>query len=91
MLFETKENVIFQVAEGTKPPDRATVEGDDNPIPHRSLAFVKGDILIHPDKLGNSSFSNAALANPEMLWPSGMVEYKFYRSFPRCLNISFLS
>ena len=26
--------------------------------------------------------SNARLANPDLMWPLGMVEYKFYRSFP---------
>ena len=49
----------------------------------------KGDILVRPEDRGNSSFANAHLADPKMLWPSGMVEYKFYRSFPRCLNIFF--
>ena len=48
----------------------------------------KGDILVRPDDLGDPSLPNAALANPKMLWPSGVVEYKFYPTFPRCLNIS---
>ena len=46
----------------------------------------KGDILVRPEGRGNSTKLNAHLADPKMLWPSGVVEYKFYHSFPRYLN-----
>ena len=36
----------------------------------------KGDILVRPEDRGNFSFANAHLADPKMLWPNAMVEYK---------------
>ena len=29
---------------------------------------------------------DAILADPDRLWPSGIVEFKFYRTFPRCFG-----
>ena len=31
---------------------------------------------------GSPSALDAPLANPDRLWPSGLVEYKFYDTFP---------
>ena len=45
--------------------------------------FPKGDILVRPEDLVGGPFSSAHLADPEFLWPSGVVEYKFYKTFPR--------
>ena len=42
----------------------------------------KGDILVRPEDQGNSTLLNAPLADPNRLWPSGMVAYKFWRTFP---------
>ena len=41
------------------------------------------DILVGSSDLSNPSTLNAHLANPDKLWPSGVVEYKFYKTFPR--------
>ena len=45
------------------------------------VTFHKGDILIRANK--NGTRPNAPLADPNLLWPSGIVEFKFYRTFPR--------
>ena len=44
--------------------------------------MVEGDIVVRQGDLGGSSALDAPLANPDRLWPSGMVEYKFYDTFP---------
>ena len=44
--------------------------------------FPKGDILVRPDMAGPER-KDAIIADPDRLWPNGMVEYKFYRTFPR--------
>ena len=33
--------------------------------------------------MGNGSFGQGHLADADLLWPGGLVEYKFYRTFPR--------
>ena len=47
---------------------------------------IIGDILVRSDDQGNSSLLNShrssILADPDRLWPSGLVEYKFWKSFP---------
>ena len=45
----------------------------------------EGDILVGSSDLSNPSTLSAHLANPDKLWPSGVVEYKFYKTFPRFL------
>ena len=45
------------------------------------VTIHKGDILIRANK--NGTRPNAPLAHPNLLWPSGIVEFKFYRTFPR--------
>ena len=34
------------------------------------------------NNLTDPSLAEAHLANPDRLWPLGLVEYKFYRTFP---------
>merc|ERR1711974_159159 len=46
-------------------------------------ATLEGNILVRSAAYGNGSFPQALLADPDRLWPSGIVEYKFYRTFPR--------
>jgi len=41
---------------------------------------LEGDIMTR--NASDPSFANAHLANPEMLWPGGVIEYAFYRTFP---------
>ena len=43
---------------------------------------MEGDIVVRQGDLGGSSALDAPLANPDRLWPSGMVEYKYYDTFP---------
>ena len=43
----------------------------------------EGDILVGSSDLSDPTKMNAAIANPDRLWPSGVVEYKFWRTFPR--------
>ena len=49
---------------------------------------TKGDILVRAKDQGNSSFANAHLADPNRLWPKGIVEFKFWKTFPSG-NLSF--
>ena len=44
--------------------------------------MMEGDIVVRQGDLGGSSALDAPLANPDRLWPSGMVEYKYYDTFP---------
>ena len=43
---------------------------------------MEGDIIVRDRSSGNSSNLDAPLADPDRLWPGGVVEYRFYRTFP---------
>ena len=43
---------------------------------------IEGDKVV---RSGETSGSDAPIANAKKLWPGGLIEYKFYRTFPRCL------
>ena len=43
----------------------------------------EGDILLGSTDLTNPDTLSAHLADPDMMWPSGVVEYQFYKTFPR--------
>ena len=45
-------------------------------------ATVEGDIIVRDRSSVNSSNLDAPLADPDRLWPGGVVEYRFYRTFP---------
>ena len=45
--------------------------------------WQKGDILVSPEDQEDPTFLNAPLADPNRLWPSGIVAYKFWRTFPQ--------
>ena len=59
----------------------ASVEGETlkafEILPNNTMQ-TKGDILVRAKDQGNSSFSNSHLADPNRLWPGGIVEFKFY-------------
>ena len=44
---------------------------------------IKGDILVRPEDQLDPGFARAHLANPNRLWPSRTVAYKFWRTFPQ--------
>ena len=46
---------------------------------------LEGDIVRR--NTSDPTLANAHLAHPKMLWPGGVVEYKFYWTFPRCLKL----
>ena len=52
-------------------------------LPVETQERYEGDILLGSSDLTNPDTMNAHLANPDILWPSGVVEYQFYRTFPR--------
>ena len=52
-------------------------------LPVETQERYEGDILVGSSDLTNPDTLSAVLANPDMLWPSGVVEYKFWRTFPR--------
>ena len=44
---------------------------------------IEGDIVVRDSSLGGDQTSlDAHLADPDRLWPSGVVEYRFYDTFP---------
>jgi len=43
---------------------------------------IEGDIVIRDSELTDPLLLDAHLANPDRLWPSGVVEYRFYKTFP---------
>ena len=46
-------------------------------------SMMEGDIIIRSPNHGNPTSSlDAPLADPNRLWPRGMVEYRFYSTFP---------
>ena len=46
------------------------------------MATIEGDIVVRDRSLGDPTALDAHLADPNRLWPSGVVEYKFYHTFP---------
>ena len=54
-------------------------EEDPDQLPTIEETF-EGDIVLR--NLTDPSLADAHLADPDLLWPRGMVEYKFYLTFP---------
>ena len=48
----------------------------------RQLSTIEGDIVVRGSIQGDPTALDAHLANPDRLWPSAVVEYKFYHTFP---------
>ena len=47
------------------------------------LRIIEDEIVVrHSGPTGSDTALDAPLANPDRLWPSGVVEYKFYHTFP---------
>ena len=48
------------------------------------IKAIEGDILVRDSSIpgGVQTVLDAHLADPSRLWPSGVVEYKFYDTFP---------
>ena len=44
---------------------------------------IEGDIVVRTGRTQDLSF-DAPLADPNRLWPGGVVHYKFYTTFSRC-------
>ena len=51
------------------------------------MEMYEGDILVGSSDIRDPNILSAHLADPDKLWPSGVVEYKFYKTFPRCVDI----
>ena len=65
------------------PVFNTTLEGKSRkPFPSQRPDF-KGDILVRADNEGDPAFEQAHLADPNRLWPSGTVEYRFWKTFPQ--------
>ena len=55
----------------------------------KSVLPTKGDILVGRNGVCGEWCKDAPLANPDRVWPNGVVDFKFYRTFPRCaLNVN---
>ena len=47
------------------------------------MTTIEGDIVVRDGSLGGDPRAlDAHLVDPDRLWPSGVVEYKFYDTFP---------
>ena len=50
------------------------------------MSTIEGDIVVRDSTSGDQATLeaalDAALADPDRLWPSGVVEFKFYDTFP---------
>ena len=46
-------------------------------------SWSKGDILVRTAEGCGQSCGDTPLANPDLLWPSGIVEFRFYKTFPK--------
>ena len=46
--------------------------------------IIEDEIVVRQSgsTTGSDTAQDAPLANPDRLWPSGVVEYKFYHTFP---------
>ena len=44
---------------------------------------IEGDIVDQSSHPADPTLANAHIANPNRLWPNGLVEYEFHPSFPR--------
>ena len=64
-------------------------EDETDELPTFDMTF-EGDIVRRSSNASDPLLANAHLANPKMLWPGGVIEYKFYWTFPRCLITSVL-
>ena len=42
----------------------------------------EGDIIVRDSTAGDQTALDAHLADPDRLWPSGVVEFRFYDTFP---------
>ena len=60
-------------------------EDETDELPTFDMTF-EGDIVRRSSDTSDPSLANAHLANPKMLWPRGVIEYKFYWTFPRCFS-----
>ena len=50
---------------------------------NKQIFYHQGDILVRPEDQLDPGFARAHLANPNRLWPSKTVAYKFWRTFPQ--------
>ena len=57
-------------------------ETDEQPTFDFEVTF-EGDKVV---RVGETPGFECVIANPEKLWPGGVVEYKFYGTFSRCLD-----
>ena len=46
------------------------------------MTTLEGDIVVRNGNPGDPNALDAHLADPNRLWPSGVLEYKFYDTFP---------
>ena len=53
---------------------------------HTFEVTIDGDKILRTGETSDST-SDSVLANPKMLWPGGLVEYKFYRKFSRYFDV----
>ena len=43
---------------------------------------IEGDIILRNRTVGSQEVHDAPHADPDRLWPGGVVEYQFYHTFP---------
>ena len=73
----------------TKDKDRIDIGWTDSSFQERNRRQLggrfEGDIILSSSgSSGSKPFLGAHIADPDRLWPNGIVEYKFRRTLPRC-------
>ena len=53
-------------------------EGRQLAVSSSGETTIEGDIVLRDSALTDPRLLDAHLANPDRLWPSGVVEYRFY-------------
>ena len=61
-------------------------EGETDELPSFEVR-IEGDKVVRSGETPGSD--DALIANASMLWPGGVVEYKFYRTLSRCHTLIF--
>merc|ERR1712012_1429212 len=72
---ELSEELVNRLMRGQEARDRRQSVSSQ-------ISTIEGDIIVRGQTPGNHAGLSAPLANPNLLWPGGVVEYRFYRTFP---------
>ena len=93
ILIEPSPNRIFLFFKSQQPTQN-TQARDRRQSVRSQTSTIEGDIIVRDQTPGNQAGLSASLANPDRLWPGGVVQKRFFFSiclFSRCGGIPLLS